>query len=118
MSAGRKFDAGKARFDLIPPRPLEEVARLYGLGAAKYGDRNWELGIGFGRLFAAMMRHAWAWWRGEQHDPEDGQHHLAAVAWAALCLMELERTHAESDDRVVEGHPAPRSARHNDKAPR
>jgi hypothetical protein len=96
---GRKFDAGKARFELIPARPLEALAQLYGMGATKYGDRNWEQGLAFGRLFAAMMRHAWAWWRGETHDPEDGQHHLASVAWGALCLMELERTHPDCDDR-------------------
>jgi hypothetical protein len=102
VSEGRKFDAGKARYDLIPARPLDELARVFTLGAAKYGERNWEQGIGFGRVFAAMMRHAWAWWRGERRDPEDGQHHLSSVAWCALVLMELERTHSECDDRVPE----------------
>lgn len=99
MSEGRKFDGGKARYDLIPAEPLDELARLYGLGAGKYGERNWEQGLAFGRLFAAMMRHSWAWWRGERCDPEDGQHHLASVAWGALCLMQLEATHPGLDDR-------------------
>lgn len=99
VGAGQKFDGGKARYDLIPARPLHELAELYAMGAAKYGVRNWEKGLEFGRVFAALMRHAWAWWRGERTDPEDGQHHLASVAWCALALMELEQTHPELDDR-------------------
>ena len=99
MTEGRKDDSGKLRFDLIPPRALEELARVYSIGAAKYEDRNWEKGIKWGRVFAAMMRHGWAWWRGETHDPVDGQHHLSSVAWCAFALMEFERIHPEMDDR-------------------
>jgi hypothetical protein len=35
-----------------------------------------------------------------RNDPEDGQHHLASVAWCAMALIELEETHPELDDRV------------------
>jgi hypothetical protein len=98
--AGVKHDAGKLRFDLLPVEPLRELARVYTIGAAKYADRNWERGLAWGRVFAAMQRHAWAWWGGEQLDPVDGQHHLASVAWCALALIEYERTHVELDDRA------------------
>ena len=73
----RKDDGGKLRYDLIPPEALEELARVYTVGAERYGERNWERGITWGRLFAALMRHLWAWWRGEMRDPEDGLPHLA-----------------------------------------
>jgi len=95
-----KKDAGKLRYDLIPCRPLAELARVYTLGARKYSPRGWERGMQWSRIFAAMMRHAWKWWSGQRYDPDDGQHHLASVAWCALALMEYERTHAELDDRV------------------
>lgn len=97
--AGHKNDADKLRYDLLPPGPLSQLAEVYTKGAAKYEDRNWEKGLAWGRVFAAMMRHAWAFWRGESHDPEDGQHHLASVAWCAFALMEYEKTHPELDDR-------------------
>ena len=100
---GRKDDDGKLRFDLIPVRPLEEVAKVYTTGAGKYADRNWEKGFKWGRVFAALMRHAWAFWRGEARDPEDGQHHLSSVVWCALTLMEFEQTHPELDDRSKDG---------------
>jgi len=101
---GVKHDADKLRFDLIPPRSLEQLAEVFTIGAKKYDDRNWESGILWGRVFAAMMRHGWAWWRGETHDP-DGQHHLSSVAWCAFALMEYERTHPEMDDRSANTPP-------------
>lgn len=101
MSEGRKDDTGKLRYDLIPAEPLAKVAHVYTMGAAKYDDRNWEKGLKWGRVFAAMMRHLWAWWKGESIDKEGGQHHLASVAWGALALMEYERTHPELDDRPL-----------------
>jgi len=101
MSAqGRKDDQGKLRFDLIPVEPFRKLVEVYTIGARKYADRNWEKGIQWGRIYAALMRHATAFWGGERLDPVDGQHHLASVAWCALALMEYERTHPELDDRV------------------
>jgi len=102
-----KHDLGKPRWDLIPPIPLEMVADVYGRGSAKYGDRNMEQGLRWGRVFRALVSHAWKWWRGEAHDPEDGQHHLASVVWCALTLMEYEIRGAGEDDRV----PYPASTR-------
>jgi hypothetical protein len=99
MSA-RKDDGGKLRYDLIPTEALDELARVYTIGAAKYADNNWRQGgLKFGRIFGAMMRHAWAWWRGERDDPQDGQHHLASVAWCAFSLIVLERERVDDDDR-------------------
>ena len=102
---GKKFDGNKERFDLLPMRPLLELAQLFTMGATKYGVRNWEKGMKFGRLFAAMMRHAIKWWAGEKYDQENGQHHLVAVIWNAMVLMELEKTHPEMDDREPQNFP-------------
>lgn len=96
---GTKYDGDKLRYDLIPTGPLAEVAKVYTIGAKKYDDRNWELGLKWGRVYGALQRHANAFWSGERLDPKDGQHHLASVVWCALALMEYERTHPELDDR-------------------
>ena len=95
---GRKDDAGKLRFDLIPPLALFRLAEVFTIGARHYSDRNWERGLRWGKVFGAMMRHAWKWWWGWTRDPE-GQHHLASVMWGAAVLMEYEKTHRELDDR-------------------
>jgi len=88
------------RFDLIPVRALEELARVYGVGARKYDEHNWRRGYPWGWSFGAMLRHAWAFWRGESRDPETGLHHLAHVAWHAFTLMTFEREHPDKDNRA------------------
>jgi hypothetical protein len=99
MDEGRKDDQGKLRYDLIPAGPLQELANVYTYGAGKYADRNWENGIKWGRIFAAIMRHLWAFWRGEDFDKESGQLHLAHAAWGCFALLEYGGTKQELDDR-------------------
>lgn len=88
-----------ARYDLIPSDALELLAEHYGKGAKKYSDNNWRLGYKWGLSFAALMRHAWAFWRGEDIDEETGTPHLIAVAWHAFALHTFTKTHPELDDR-------------------
>ena len=95
-----KHDAGKLRYDLLPPDALEELVRVYTIGADKYGDHNWLKGMEFSRLFAAMQRHAWKFWKGEDTDNKDGQNHLASVAWCALTLLVYQIRGIGEDDRV------------------
>jgi len=88
---GHKADAGKNRLELLPFDALDEVGQVMTLGAAKYGDRNWERGINYDRVFGALMRHAWAWFRGQDKDPETGLSHMAHCAANALFLLSYER---------------------------
>jgi len=96
---GRKDDGDKARMDLIPPEVMTALGTVLSYGAVKYAPRNWEKGMNWGRPFAALMRHMWAWWRGEACDPETGYSHL----WHALCcvafLTAYEARNVGSDDR-------------------
>jgi hypothetical protein len=86
LKGGFKADDGKSRVDLIPPEVLLELGKLYGLGAVKYADDNWKLGIEYKRVYAAMLRHAYKWWAGEEVDEVDKQHHLDSVIWCAVAL--------------------------------
>lgn len=88
-----------ARFDLIPPEALWGLALQYGIGAQKYDDRNWERGYDWSLSFAAMQRHAWAFWSGEDIDPETTNHHLAAVAFHAFSLLTFWARGVGNDDR-------------------
>lgn len=87
------------RFDLIPPGPLRQLARVYGMGSAKYAPRNWEKGYSWSLSFAAMQRHLWAFWNGEDIDPESKLPHVIHAAFHALALAEFMNTHPELDDR-------------------
>lgn len=81
--ARRDVQQGKPRFDLLPVPALRRLADLYGRGAAKYGDRNWEKGMPFSRVYASALRHLFAWAEGVQ----DGEDHLAGAAFNLLALI-------------------------------
>lgn len=83
---GRKDDDGKVRMDLLSPLFLLNVSDVLTFGARKYGAHNWAHGIVYSRVFAAMQRHLWAWWNGEDKDPETNLNHLSH---AGCCLMFL-----------------------------
>ena len=84
----------KLRFDEIPPRAFQEVARAATVGA---GRRSSELPVSV--QFAALMRHAVAFHSGEDRGPGDEHLHLAAVSLRAMHLMETVRTRPDLDDR-------------------
>ncbi len=95
-----KFDGEKSRYDLIPGDSLEWLAKVYTFGASKYDDENWRKGMSWKRIFSAIMRHSWAWFRGEDLDPESGLPHLAHAAWGYFTLMHYMTTQKNYDDRV------------------
>lgn len=98
-STGGEKGVKLARFDLIPPEPLRILAEHYGRGALKYDAHQWRNGYEWSKSFAALMRHAWAFWAGEDLDAETGSPHMAAVAWHAFALLEFAIDHPAHDDR-------------------
>lgn len=86
---GGQKETKEQRFDLVPARPLWELATLYGRGAAKYDERNWELGFPWSMAYASMMRHAWLFWQGENYDKEMQVPHTTCVAFHAFALTEF-----------------------------
>ena len=99
MSEGRKDDQGKLPYHLLPPELMEGIAAVLQFGAAKYSPRNWELGMAWSRPFAALMRHMWAWWRGEKADPETGMSHLWHAGCCLAFLIAYEQRRTGTDDR-------------------
>lgn len=90
---------GKDPYDLIPAVPLHEFVKVLGFGAKKYSERNWEKGMPYTWIWGSMMRHAWAFWRGETNDKESGLHHMAHAAFGAFAFIEYMHTGKGTDDR-------------------
>lgn len=104
LNAGRKDDAGKARWDLVPWDVMASVVRVLTFGARRYGDDNWRRVPGVRRrYFAAAMRHVMAWERGEVADPDTGESHLAH----AICCLLFLAGHPESAVPPVAVQPQP-----------
>lgn len=99
MAEGRKFDEGKLRVDLIPVSAIRAIARGLTFGARKYGDRNWENGLEWSRVYGAAVRHLLAFWDREDIDPESGYLHIDHAITNLAFLVEYVKTHPEMDDR-------------------
>lgn len=94
------------RYDLIPWDAMDEVAKVYAFGATKYQPHNWRLGLPWSSSYAALIRHASQFWRGEDTDEESGLSPLAHVAFHALTLIAFALEGAGHDDRPPKLHTA------------
>ena len=92
------------RFDLVPPLPLMQLAELYGRGAEKYADNNWRRGYDWSLAFAALNRHLWAFWNGEDMDEGTGMPHMTCVAFHAFTLSQFMSDQRQFDDRPTTAH--------------
>ena len=103
MTTGKKYDAGKDRFDLIDDWAEREFARALTWGATKYGDDNWrEVSELQNRYFAALRRHINSRRRGEVYDKETGLHHLAhAMACLHFMLAADIQDHGADEDEYL-----------------
>jgi hypothetical protein len=89
MNEAVKFDTGKPRISLIPPKIIYQLAEVFTYGAEKYGAHNWKKGLDPIRLYDAAMRHLLAWMDGENTD-ESGCPHLAHALWNVAIMLEME----------------------------
>ncbi len=94
---GLRHNTGKPRMDLVAPELMRAAARVAGhpMVLAKYSERNWELGMPYGKVYASLMRHLAAWWEGEDNDRETGLSHLDHIAWNSMALSEYFRRRQE-----------------------
>lgn len=91
VQEGKKSDNDKLRTDLLSVPVLEEVSKVLTFGASKYGDRNWEAGINYSRVYAASLRHLFAWWSRESRDKETNLNHLAHAICCLMFLLQYEQ---------------------------
>ena len=99
----KKADTGKPTFELLPFELLAETNKVLQHGAAKYGILNWQKKEGFlySRCFNALLRHMFAFWRGEDNDPETGLSHLSHAMCNLIFLMYHFKNNKAADDRPI-----------------
>jgi len=94
-----KADDGKVDVALVPPEAIIEIAKAFTFGAKKYAAHNWRKGFKWMRVGSALLRHVYAWIRGEDKDPESGLSHLAHAGACVCFLLAYEVTGTGEDDR-------------------
>lgn len=100
-----KFDANKSDWSMMPWDSVEEILKVLEFGKQKYSAWNWAQGEGFkySRIFNSLLRHMFAWFRGEDSDPESGLSHLAHAGCNILFLIYFvkhKNKYKNNDDRV------------------
>lgn len=101
---GRKDDAAKPMWDLLPYGEVEKIVEVLTFGAKKYAPDNWKkVPDAQRRYFAAMMRHLTAHQRGEDNDPESGLSHLAHAGCCLLFLMHFDASPPENPQSPSSG---------------
>jgi hypothetical protein len=100
---GAKKQIKKAQLGAIDPKALLLLAEAAGYGAEKYEQYNYLKGYPWSLSFNAMMRHALAFWNGEDLDPESGLPHMVHAAWHGLAMTSFLTRELGVDDRFKEG---------------
>jgi hypothetical protein len=81
----RDVRSGKGRYDLISPYFIDRLAKHLENGAAKYGDRNWELGQPLSGYIDSAGRHLNKVLAG--YTDED---HAMAAAWNIMAWVHTQ----------------------------
>ena len=103
LETGGQKGVKLAQLGALDPLAVTRLAEAAGYGAEKYDTHNFLRGYPYSWSFNAMIRHALAFWNGEDNDPESGLPHMAHVAWHALCLISFTTRGLGTDDRYKGG---------------
>ena len=96
---GIKYDGEKPMMHLLPPKAINEVAKVLTFGAQKYDEENWrKLDNLQSRYTSGALRHIFAHIDSETLDTESGLSHLAHAICCLLFKLEIELEDAKSKE--------------------
>jgi hypothetical protein len=96
-----QYGEKKLKMSSTPIMPLQEMGKVFELGAKKYGRYNWRLhAVSATVYYDAALRHLMAWFEGEDTDPESGVSHLAHVMACMAILMDAQKNGKLKDNRL------------------
>ena len=96
----------KAPMSTVPPAVLAELGVAMLEGAAKYGKYNYRVaGVRASVYYDALMRHLFAWWEGEDIDPDSGLSHITKAIACLTVLRDAQMRSMVTDDRPPKSTP-------------
>ncbi len=99
LDKGLRFNEGKLRYDLLHPVAEKGLVEVLTMGANKYAERNWELGMKWSKIISSLKRHIAKIEAGEDYDPESGLLHADHVQANAHFLSAYYKIYPQGDDR-------------------
>ena len=94
-----RFNTGKPKWGLVDFESLEPMVRVLEFGAKKYVEHNWKKGLPTTEICESLLRHVFAYLRGEDKDPESGISHIGHIQCNAMFLSHMMNFKPEFDNR-------------------
>jgi len=94
-----RYNQGKPQWSLVDFESLEGLVQVLEYGAQKYARDNWKKGMPVTQVSESLMRHLFAFLRGEDIDPESGCRHISHVMCNTMFLEYILREKPHYDDR-------------------
>lgn len=74
-------------YDLVPFQEITDgFVRVAEFGAIKYEPWNWSKGLSRVQLIGSLLRHTFAYLRGQERDDDSGLLHTDHILWNAVAL--------------------------------
>lgn len=96
-----RYNDGKPELHYLVsfPSAAEALASVCKYGEGKYSAYNYLKGAPLSQYLSSGLRHLFAFWRGEDRDPESGCSHLGHFLWNTVMLVEMWHSRSDLDDR-------------------
>lgn len=94
-----RYNEGKRQWSLVDFKSLESMVEVLEFGAIKYDPYNWTKGMPVTKVSESLLRHMFAFLKGENKDSESGLDHLGHIMCNAMFLSYIMREKPHFDDR-------------------
>jgi len=95
------------RYDLVPPKGLEEVCKVLTSKLEKYNKNEWKFGLKWSDVLSSLKKHLNEFEQGRDFT-EDKLLNMAEVAMNALLLCDYYTSFPHGDDRIINKPRRPR----------
>lgn len=86
-TGAQREKANAVPYDLVPYQEITDAfVRVADFGTKKYAPWNWSKGLPRVQLLCSLLRHAFAYLRGQDRDQETGLLHTDHILWNAVVL--------------------------------
>jgi hypothetical protein len=98
MAQADRFNEGKRQWALVDFESLEPMVEVLEFGAKKYSPDNWKKGLPVRSIVESLLRHIFAFLRGQDKDPESGISHIGHMMCNLMFLSYVMKHKKEEFD--------------------
>ncbi len=101
MEKSLRYNEDKPKWSLVHYKSLEPMVRVLEMGAKKYSEDNWKIGLNRSEILESTMRHLTALMDGELLDKESGISHMAHIQCNAMFYNYHEANNSFTKGEII-----------------